>query len=223
MKKKILIIEDDIILGDVLSEFFMLKDFEVAWARNGESALRLFQANTPDIILADVILPDINGFEIVKKIKEQNSQIPVFFMTGSEIASEKQIKGFNLGAVNYIIKPFNPEVLFAQVENLMKKNRFVTYSLNKMQILIDNQIVNINNQTVKLKEKEVQMFALLLEKHGCCIKREELMMSLWKSNEARLQTSLDTYLSGLRKALKPFPRIQITTIYGCGVKLNITT
>jgi len=220
MKKKILLIEDDVFLGQTLQDFFTCNDLSVTWAKDGNSGLRLYKTFHPDLILLDVALPDIDGFEVMTAIQKTDTSTPIILMTGTEFSCEQQIRGYQLGAVNYLKKPVIPQIVLAQINKLIFPPQVKRYAFNNMNISIDNQVVTIDNQEIVLKVKEAKLLTILLENKDCVLSREDILMAIWKDDNYALNNNLDSNLSGLRKSLQPFPGLKILTIYGGGIKLG---
>jgi len=217
--KKILLIEDDIQLGRTLKDFFECNGLSVFWAKDGETGLKLYNQHHPKLILLDVALPMMDGFEVIEEIHKTDTHTPVILMTGSEFQTKHQIKGYQLGAVNYLKKPVIPQVVLAQINNLITPASIKRYKVADTHIIIDNQSLTINNVELQLREKEAQLLTLLLDRQNTVVSREEVLLSVWGDNSHYLNNALDSYVSHLRKTLAAFPEINIESIYGCGYKL----
>ena len=116
---RVLLVEDDLGLATALKDFFEDNGFYVIHTDDGGKAIGLFQKELPDIVVLDIILPNKTGFDIIEEIREVNIDVPVLLMTGTEVEDEKQIKGYELGAINYMKKPVIPQILLAQIRNLL--------------------------------------------------------------------------------------------------------
>lgn len=217
--KKILLIEDDIQLGSTLKDFFECNGLTVWWAIDGETGLKLYNQHHPKLILLDVVLPGMDGFEFIEEIHKTDTQTPVILMTGSELETKHQIKGYQLGAVNYLKKPVIPQVVLAQINNLIAPASIKRYKVADIHIIIDNQSLTIDNVALQLREKEAQLLILLLDRQNTVVSRDEVLLSVWGDNSHYLNNALDSSVSHLRKALAAFPEINIESIYGCGYKL----
>lgn len=220
MKKRIIIIEDDNCLGEVLHDFFSTHGYSVEWKKDGASGLQLILQEQFDLCITDVLLPDTTGFMVIEKMREYDSQTPVIFMTGTEFSKEQHIKAYKLGANNYYQKPIIPEILLAQIEHLLSHHRILNFQHNGIQIRIDNQSVTIKNEQFELKEKEAKLLALLLENNNRTVARAEILQEIWKNDNYKLNSTLDSTVSNLRRKLTAFPEIQITTVYGCGMRID---
>lgn len=217
----ILLVEDDITLGQTLKDFFECNDLSVIWAKDGEEGVLLFKETHPQLILLDVVLPYKDGFEVASTIRELNSIVPIIFMTGTALNIQDYINAYQLRAINYIEKPIIPQIALAQINSLLQPIFMKTYSLCNYTITIDNQILTINNQEFQLRDKDAQILSLLLENVDFTVTRGEILHTVWNDNRPQLNNSLDTSISHLKKVLKGFPLIRLQTIYGNGYKLSI--
>jgi DNA-binding response OmpR family regulator len=217
---RILIIEDDLFLGEVLKDYFEASGLAVAWAQDGNSGLQLFESYQPQLILADVILPDKNGFEVVTEIRKTNNVIPIIFMTGTQFEASDQIKGYKLGAVNYIRKPIIPQAVLVQINNLLNHTaqRFTFENFN---ILINHQSIVINDTEIVLRDKEEKLLLLLLKNNQKVISRNDILLSIWNDNSHHLNNILDSTVSQLKKKLIAFPTLRIKSVYGIGYKVIV--
>lgn len=222
-KPKILLIEDDYSLSDVLRDFFEDNDIHVTHVDDGALAIPAFQQEKPGLVILDIVLPNKSGFEIIESIRNLDNDTPVILMTGTEFDVESEVKGYTLGAINYMKKPVLPQVLLAQALNLLSVpkdlKRFVIGGLT---ISIANQELYMNNQTtIKLHEKEEKLLLLLLQNVGVATSRETILVTVWGHHDGRLNNSLDRTILSLRKKMSSYPQINIETIYGVGYKLEI--
>ena len=221
MKNRILLVEDDFVLGETLKDFFEANGLSVAWAQDGDTGLKLFDSFKPQLVLMDVILPEKDGFEVVSEIRKINTTIPVIFMTGTQIDTPYQVKGYELGAVNYLKKPVIPQVVLAQINNLISRSSAISLKLDQLEITIDNQLIMINNTQVILRDKESKLLLLLLKNQHKVISRNDILQSVWSDSSYNLNNVLDTTISRLKKCLTAFPSLEIVSVYGTGYKLTV--
>lgn len=221
MKNRILIVEDDDVLGETLKDFFEANELSVAWAQDGNTGLKLFKSFNPQLILLDVILPGKDGFEVLTEIRKTNTTIPIILMTGTQFDAPDQIKGYNLGAVSYLRKPVLPQVVLAQINQLLSRSSARRFKLGNLEITIDNQLLTINDTQVILRDKESKLLLLLLNNQLKVISREDILQSLWSDNSYQLNNILDSTISHLKKSLIDFPTIKIASVYGSGYKLIV--
>ena len=215
----ILIVEDDPVLASVLECFFKENDFEVIHVVSGEEAIKVYEKKRPSLVLLDVILPGINGFEVMKKMLQIDNNIPVIIMTGTEISANSQIKGYNLGVVNYIQKPVFPQVLLAQIKNLLNPPEIRRFILNGNRITIKNEELQINDSNYTLKEKDINVLSVLLQKQHEMVSRKDIMLSVWGRSKANLNNHLDLSIHRLKKILSNHPEIKIENKYALGYRI----
>jgi DNA-binding response OmpR family regulator len=221
MKNRILLVEDDDVLGETLKDFFEDNELSVAWAQDGNAALELFESFKPQLILLDIILPEKDGFEVIREIRKTNSIIPIIIMTGTQLEYSDQIKGFDLGAVNYLSKPVVPQVVLAQIKNQLSHINSRKFKLEQFDITIDNQLLTINNTEILLKDKESKLLLLLLNNKHNIISRDYIMQAIWSDDAFNMNNTLDSTISHLKKKLIDFPTIKITSAYGTGYRLIV--
>jgi len=216
MKKDIVLVEDDLMLGQVLTDYLQCNNLSVSWATNGATGLKYCKELQPKLIILDVLLPDINGLELLYELRKTNSSVPVIFMTGTEFSVESQVKAYNLGAINYLKKPVIPEVLLAQINQLIQSDGLKNYQFGETTIRIDKQLLTINNTILKLREKEVQLLMFLLDNDNRIVSRNEILKHLWCEDHPKRNSQLDSLISRLKKELAEIPNIKIEAIYGVG-------
>ena len=213
---KILIVDDDIPFALPLKDYFEEEGFKVTHVISGEEAVEVYARERPSIVLLDVKLPGIDGFETLKKIREIDNSIFVIMMTGTEYDTDSQVKGYSLWAVNYIQKPVIPQVLLAQINNLLNPPETKRYIIGRYNITIQNNELSINDEIYTLGEKDIQVMSILLQKQNAIIPRKELLLSIWKDDDPRLNNRLDSSISNIKKVLNKYPDIKIKNIYSEG-------
>lgn len=221
MKNSILLVEDDDVLGETLKDFFEANELSVAWAQDGNTGLKLFKSFNPQLILLDVILPGKDGFEVIAEIRKTNTTIPIILMTGTQFDASDQIKGYNLGAVSYLRKPVLPQVVLAQINQLVSRISTRRFKLGNLDITVADQLVTVNDTQIILRDKESKLLLLLLNNQQKVISREDILQSIWSDNSYRLNNILDSTISHLKKSLVTFPTLKITSVYGSGYKLIV--
>lgn len=215
-------VEDDDTLGEILRDFFRENNLNVTWAKDGKSAINLLKKMSFSLILLDVVLPDISGFEIAKEIRKSNSILPVIFMTGSALNVKDYEQAFReLGAINYIEKPFIPAKAVAQIKSVLQPLNTLNYITDSFQVSITGQQLKINNKAFTLLEKEAVLFSILLKNKNSTVSRNCLLAKIWKDDNKSMNNALDRTISSLRKTFKDYMDIDIITIYGNGYELRI--
>lgn len=221
MKKDILLVEDDLMLGQVLTDYLHSNNLSICWAKDGITGLKYYNELHPKLLILDVMLPDITGLELLEELKKANVRVPVIFMTGTEFSVESQVKAYNLGAINYIKKPVIPEVLLAQINQLIQTNELKNYQYEQTFISIDKQLLTINDKITKLREKEAQLLSLLLNNKNRLVSRKEILNHLWFDDHPKRNSQLDSLIFRLKKELVELPNISIDVVYGLGYTIII--
>jgi DNA-binding response OmpR family regulator len=205
MKKKLLLLEDDIALNETIVDYFENLGFSVSAVYDGNSALDAIYENNFDLLLLDVNVPDINGFEILKSIREQDIATPAIFITSLNSMVDLE-KGYDSGCDDYIRKPFALKELKLRVQNILKREFFHNDS-NKIEIDAniyydsENNLLNVNGQEVQLKNKDAKLLKLFLQNKNKLVTHETIYATLWEYGEDISESALRTYVKNLRKHL----------------------
>ena len=220
---KILYVEDDLSLSFVTRDQLEKRDYEVVSCDNGKEAYSKFKKQIFDICILDVMLPEMDGFQLAKKIREKNKHVPILFLTARSMQEDK-IEGLKLGADDYLTKPFNVEELCLKIEVFLKRKQVSQqikdqYVIGDYHLDVKEQKLIIGENERKLTLKETKLLSLLIQKVNTVTKRENILINLWGKNDYFLGRSLDVFISRLRKYLKEDERIFIENIRGVGFKL----
>lgn len=219
---RILLVEDDKLLATVLKDFFEAGGvFRVLHAADGEEAIALYEKECPHLLLLDIVLPKKNGFEVIAEIQKSNSYMPIILMTGTEVRTESEVKGYQLGAVNYLKKPVIPQAVLAQIETLLHLSHGVeSYTVGNYHITVQSQLVKINDVPFKLREKDIQVLSVLLGNQNSVVTRSHILRMVWQGDRYEMNNALDSAVSRIRKALHPYPGVIIEPIYAEGYILR---
>ena len=207
----ILIIEDEKNLAETLALNLQLENYKVLIAHTGSQAIKLFsqQASSIDLVLLDVMLPEINGFELFKEFKKINTKIPVVFLTAKSDSQDK-ISGLKLGAEDYIAKPFELEELLLRIKTVLKRNNKFNEALFTFSNCCINfetfEIVDVNGLTSTLSKREIGLLKLLTSKINKVVSRDEIISALWDPNENASSRTIDNYILGFRKYFEKNPK-----------------
>ena len=228
MNNRVLVVEDDKNLGKVLTDYLTSKNYLVQLAEDGEIGFDFFTNNDYDIIILDVMMPKKDGFSLAKDIRKMNKDIPIIFLTAKS-HKENIIKAFNLGADDYLTKPFSIEELLLRMDAILKR----TIKIDKIE-LDDNFIIGSytfrHNQNLlisssgtdyKLTTKENDLLKLFCEHINSKVDRSLALMKIWGDDSYYNARSMDVYIAKLRKYLKEDKKIDLKTIHGFGFKLLI--
>lgn len=223
---KIFLLEDDKSFGEVLKAYLEIHKFEVFWVQDGQEAIDEFNESKFDFCILDVMLPHIDGFSVAKVIREKAPEIPFIFLTAKTL-KEDEVRGYELGADDYIKKPFDSEVLIYKIKAILgRKNTKVESEQNIFNIgnyhfnaMIRELKYEGKDETEKLSPKEAQLLQLLLMKEGKVLERQQALNTIWGNDNYFTTRSMDVYITKLRKYLKADSRIQIINIHGSGYRL----
>lgn len=226
-KAHILLIEDDLNLGFVIKDNLEMEGFSVTLCDDGEKGWHVFTQLTFDICVLDVMLPKKDGFTLAQEIRQKNTQIPIIFLTAKSMKEDK-ITGFRIGADDYLTKPFSIEELTLRIEALLRRskpsiNQQNQYALGKYVFDHPNLTLRYESQVQTLTQKEADVLLLLCKNAGKAIKREEILVQVWGSDDYFLGRSLDVFISRLRKHLNNDPTVEISNLHGIGFKLKTSS
>jgi two-component system OmpR family response regulator len=225
-KKKILLVEDDTNLGNLLQDSLEIKGYDVVLKRNGEDAYNDFKVNKYDMCIFDVMMPKKDGFTLAKDVRRMNSQVPIIFLTAKAL-KEDTIEGLKLGADDYMTKPFSMEELALRMDNIFKrmpKTEVSTQSKFKIgQFDFDNtmRVLKIGEKETKLTTKESELLKMLAIYLDRVLEREVALNAVWGTDSYFAGRSMDVYIAKLRKYLKDDPTVEILNIHGTGFKMIV--
>ncbi|MTH18222.1 response regulator transcription factor [Flavobacterium sp. LC2016-01] len=225
--KKLLLAEDDFDFSAILKQYLELHGFEVIWAENGEIALDYFKNQSFDICVFDVMMPVLDGFSLAEKIITINPEIPFIFLTARKLKEDKII-GLKLGADDYIVKPFEVDELVLRLQNILKRIE-QKRSLDGNNIIeigsyvFDNERLTLNNKNhvQQLTEMEASLIEYLYLNHNQLLKRDQILMSVWKKDDYFSGRSMDVFISRLRKYFNSDPKIKIESVRNIGLEFKI--
>ena len=227
-KLKILLAEDDINLGSLLTQYLNAKGFNTDLYDDGEKAYDGFTLNKYDLCIFDVMMPKKDGFTLAKEIREINSSIPIIFLTAKTLKDDV-LEGFKIGADDYMTKPFVMDELLFRIEAIMRrisKNGDATsikdtYKLGIYQFDVNKQMLNIEDKSIKLTTKESELLALLCANKNAILERNLALKTIWKDDNYFNARSMDVYITKLRKHLNKDDSVEILNVHGKGYKLII--
>jgi len=222
---KILLAEDDLNLGVLLVDYLDTEGFDVKLCKDGELALKAFQSNLFDLCLLDIMLPKMDGFSLAKAIRTKDEKMPLIFITAKSLKTDK-LKGYGLGADDYITKPFDEEELLWKIKAVIRrlpeqKSKTEIVSIGKYSFDFNNQSLTIGGKTKRITEKESDILRYLSEHRNHVIKREDMLKSLWGENDYFLGRSLDVFITKIRKYLKEDPDLSVENVFAVGFIFNV--
>ncbi len=218
---KILLAEDDVDLGNVLSHFLKASGYSVTLANDGLEAFSIYKEFRPDICLLDVMMPGMDGFTLASKIKKENDDIPIVFLTAKN-QKENRITGLKLGGDDYITKPFEVEELLLRIKNILRRvggQMPEILRINNVS-LVQNKLTT-SKKEYRLTHKEAELIQLLYANKNKILKREVMLKELWGEDDYFMGRSMDVFMSRIRKYFAGEPNISLETVRGIGYIFNV--
>ena len=215
----ILIVEDDKELADLLTDFLREEGYVVSSVNSGERAIHLFERYGARLVVLDINLPDMNGFAICSKLRE-NTDTPILIVS-SRTGREDKLNGYELGADDYIEKPYDIDVLIAKIKGIFKRRyQHDILSADGVTLNLADKTAVIDGKPVELPSKEFDLLALLIENQGKVLKKSYLFGTVWgNDSDSELQT-LHVHVNRIRQKLGDDPKNakRLLTIWGVGYK-----
>ncbi|MFV0237279.1 MAG: response regulator transcription factor [Flavobacteriales bacterium] len=228
-KKRLLLVEDDPSFGTVLRDYLALNDYDVIHALDGEEGLERYKKNTFDICVLDVMMPKKDGFSLAKDIKKI-SDTPIIFLTAKSL-KEDVLKGYQAGADDYVLKPFDSEVLLYKISAVLQRkgsSNIEEKDYSQEEFIIGSfefnsklRFLKLNGKQHKLSPKENELLKLLCLYQDDLMPRELALTRIWHDDNYFTSRSMDVYIAKLRKYLKPDTSVEIENIHGEGFRLTI--
>lgn len=222
MNKQILIAEDEPRMRRLIKDYLSREGFVIVEASNGKEALELFQTNKFDLLILDIMMPLLNGFDLCKAVRDI-SNIPIIILTARS-DDDDEVLGYDLGADDYITKPFSPKILVAKVKALLRRldDLNVTNAsieINKLLINKTSHEVQIDGETLSLSPKEYDLLIFLAENKNSVFSRNSLLDKVWGYDFDGDIRTVDTHIKRLREKLGEYSNL-IITVRGSGYKLE---
>lgn len=224
---KILLVEDEENFGSLMKNYLELSRYDVTWAKNGSEAYSIVMQNDFDLCILDVMMPHMDGFTLGEKIKDQKD-VPFFFLTAKN-QKEDLIKGYEIGADDYLTKPFDTEVLLLKIKALLNRTSDVSnlpeqkseYQFGTFEFSPTSRILKHPTGDKKLSPKEAMLLDLLCRYQGEIMPRDVALDSIWKQNDYFTKRSMDVYIGKLRKYLAADKNLKIETFHQMGFQLMV--
>lgn len=226
-KSRILLVEDDMNLGFVVSDNLEEAGYVVIHCPDGQSAWEQFLKKPFDLILLDIMLPKKDGFTLARDIRKKNEMIPLLFLTAKSMEEDK-VNGFELGADDYITKPFNMKELLLRIEVFLRRTRALSadknthYGIGSLEFNYAELMLHLpDNTRISLTQREADLLKFLCENTNKTLRRDEILLHVWGKADYFLGRSMDVFVTKLRKHFKADPRVELTTIHGVGFKFQV--
>lgn len=229
MSPRILIADDDPNIREILRLYLAHEGMDTDFASDGSEALDKFRSRHPDLIILDIMMPQINGWEVCKMIRSQ-SNTPILMVTAKD-ATDDKVTGLEIGADDYVVKPFDPKEVVARVKALLrrvagpeasreKKTDFI--KLGELEVDLGQYAVFLNNTRIEFKPKEIQLLHFLLKNPNLVFTRDQLLEKVWGYDYMGETRTVDVHIKRLREKLDSGGQgWRISTIWGVGYKLEV--
>lgn len=223
----VLLVEDETNLALIIKDTLEGQDFNIHTASNGEEGLRLFFDIRPDVLVADVMMPRMDGFEMVRRIRQTDRRTPVLFLTARSAVNDV-VEGFELGANDYLKKPFGMQELIVRIKALVGRACSYTspvqeeqslYEIGNYQLDVRRQVLLYNGITQELSYRETAILHHLCQNRNCVVNTQDILLDLWGDDSFFNQRSLHVFITKLRHKLAKDESIRIVNVRGIGYKL----
>ena len=219
---RILVAEDETSLNDLLQDALRMNGYETISAKHGLEALRLIREEKPDLVILDINMPQLDGFAVIEKLRNENNNVPVIVLTARDQRDDKSI-GFGLGADDFVTKPFGLEELLMRVSAVLRRsmnNPTIGNILviGNISLDVSNYRVKIKNEVIETSPTEFKLLHYLMENVGRVLTREQILSAVWGLDFATDGAVLDTYISYLRKKIGD--NANIRTVRGVGYQIE---
>ena len=219
----ILLVEDEVSLAMIVKDALEEEGYEVAIARDGLEGLEQYFKEHPALIIADVMMPEVDGFEMVRRIRRMDKEVPVLFLSARSSVDDI-VFGFGLGANDYLRKPFSLRELIARVKALTVKSQsepvaVIYHELGLYTFYPSTQTLQIGGEEIELSFRESELLRLLCESGPLPVDTKDILLQLWGNDSFYNTRSLHVFITKLRHKLEKDPRIKILNVRGIGYKL----
>lgn len=226
---KVLLIEDEWQLGQIVKDSLEMRGFEMLYAADGKEGLRLYQEHKPDVVVLDIMMPNMDGFTVTTEIRRQDKTTPIIFLTAKSQTTDV-VKGFELGGNDYLKKPFSMDELIVRIKALLQRFKEMpaadtsqagadVIQIGQYLFNYTKQTLTRNNNTEFLSHREAEILRRLSENLNQVMERKTVLLDLWGDDSFFNARSMDVFITKLRRYLKDDPRVQIVNIRGVGYKL----
>jgi two-component system, OmpR family, response regulator VicR len=225
---KVLLIEDEWQLGQIVKDSLEMRGFEMFYAEDGKEGLKLYQEHQPDVVVLDIMMPNMDGFSVTSEIRKSDKNTPIIFLTAKSQTADV-VKGFELGGNDYLKKPFSMDELIVRIKALLqrfdaqpeapKDSSGAVIQIGQYEFNYNKQTLTRNNVTEFMSHREAEILRRLSENLNQVMERKTVLLDLWGDDSFFNARSMDVFITKLRRYLKDDPRVQIVNIRGVGYKL----
>ncbi|MGM0437795.1 MAG: response regulator transcription factor [Bacillota bacterium] len=225
--KKILVVDDEAKIRKVVSAYLKKEDFEVKEAEDGKKALEIVESFQPDLMVLDLMLPEISGEEVCQRVR-QKSELPILMLTAKNSENDK-INGFNYGADDYLVKPFSNKELIARIKAILRRSDYkaekaemIIYNEGRLKFYPDKMKVIFEEKEINLTNTEFKIFYNLARNPDQVLSREQLAEKVMGLEFKGFDRTIDAHIKNIRKKMKLAKNEYIKTVYGAGYRFNAT-
>lgn len=218
---KILVVEDEVDLNRIICRRLRDRGYEVTSAENGVDALEKMEQNRFDMILTDIMMPKMDGFELADSIRLTDTNIPIIFMTAKDDKASKML-GYSIGVDDYIVKPFDMDILIMKIAAILRRARIEAekeLAVGNLKINSEERSVSIDGEEINLTVREFDILFKLLSYPKKTFTRSALMEEFWDYDSSATSRTVDVYMAKLREKTSQADSFEIQTVHGLGYKL----
>lgn len=224
----VLLIEDERALGMIVKDSLEVRGFTVRYATDGDVGLTMFQRERPDIVVADVMMPNLDGFSVAQQIRQTDPDLPILFLTARSQTADV-VRGFELGGNDYLKKPFSLDELIVRINALLRRHvgspsrasETGWVLIGRYQFDAPKQKLSLDGRDVLLSHREAELLRHLYEQRNQVLERKAVLVELWGDDSFFNGRSLDVFITKLRRHLRDDPSVQIVNVRGIGYKLIV--
>ena len=223
MEGKILIVDDEYKIRKIIKAYIEKEGFEAITAKDGKEALEYYKIKNPDLIILDLMLPELSGEEVCKKIRH-DSDIPIIMLTAKGQENDK-IEGLDIGADDYVVKPFSPKELMARVRAIIRRSdyqapkaEYMSYLDGKLKIYPRKMKITFRDELIEFTSTEFDILTYLARHPGQVLSRDQLVENVLGLEFKGFDRTIDAHIKNIRKKLRVTDEKVIETVYGAGYK-----
>lgn len=223
-EKRVLIAEDEKEIRNIIKEYLGMESYAVDEAENGREALELFSQNRYDLILVDIMMPELNGWEVCRKVRE-SSEVPIIILSAKGQEYDK-LKGFELGIDDYLVKPFSPKELLARIKAIFRRNEKSSreedknhYEFRTLVVDFESQNIYVDGAKIKVTPKEYDLLEYFIRNRNIVLSRDKLLDGVWGIDFMGDDRTVDTHVKMLRESLGKYRQL-VVTVWGKGYKFE---
>lgn len=216
---KLLVVDDEKLIREVIREYGEAEGYEIVEAENGMDALKILEKDQIDLMILDIMMPKLDGYSVLRELK--NRSVPVIMLSARSEEFDK-LMGFDLGTDDYMTKPFSPKELMARVKSILKrvqKSLDDVFIYQGLEVNFKAHTVKIDGKEIKVTPKEFELLTYFIENKGIALSREQLLNNLWGYDFYGDDRTIDTHIKMLRNNLGPYRKL-IVTVHGMGYKFE---